>query len=63
VAADVNADTVVNTLERVMNFEPDIEWFPDAGLPRRSLAKMGGITEISRWYQLPDMHGKCGEPR
>ena len=29
-----------------MHFEPAIEWFPDAGPPRRSLAKMGGITEI-----------------
>src|SRR5664279_2595866 len=46
-----------------MNFEADIEWVPDAGLPRRSLAQTGGITEISRWCQPPVMHGKCGEPR
>ena len=37
-----------------MHFEPDTEWFPDAG----------GTTEISsRWCQPPDMHGKYGEPR
>ena len=35
----------------------------DADLPRRSLAKMGGITEISRWCQPPDRYGKYGEPR
>jgi len=40
-------------LERVMHFEPDTEWFPDAG----------GITEISRWCQPPDRHRKYGEPR
>ena len=30
-----------------MHFEPDIDWCADAGLPRRSLAKMGGVVEIS----------------
>ena len=46
-----------------MNFEPDIEWFPDAGPPRRSLAKMGGITEISRWRKPPVRNPERGQPR
>jgi hypothetical protein len=48
-----NQTAFLAPLERVMHFEPDTEWFPDAG----------GITEISRWCQPPDMHGKYGEPR
>ena len=42
--------------------EPAIEWFPDAGLPRRSLAKMGGITEISRWCQPPEGMENAASP-
>jgi hypothetical protein len=35
-----------------MNFEPTIEWFPDAG----------GITEISRWRKPPVRNTERGEP-
>jgi hypothetical protein len=40
-------------LERVMNFELNIEWFPDAG----------GITEISRWRKPPVRNTERGQPR
>jgi hypothetical protein len=40
-------------LERIMNFEPDIEWFPDAG----------GITEISRWRKPPARNTERDQPR
>jgi hypothetical protein len=36
-----------------MNFESDIEWFPDAG----------GITGISRWRKPPVRNTERGQPR